>query len=185
MRLFYIRHAPTSVSFTGEIVKDYDRYGVVSFDREKWLKEVGSYISNDFVLLSSPLQRAVETAKILFPEKECKVMDSLREFDCSKLGDKKFWEISEEEFNSLVGLTKRVITDKIVEFLCDCSSYGLDAQIVAVGHGFYGRCLYDYYSKGETCTPFEILNSKNFRFNNLDMMEIERCKVQNVFRFLR
>ena len=74
----------------------------------------------------------IETAEVLFPGKEYRTLESLREFDCSKLGSKKFWEITEKEFNSIVNLTKREITDRIEDFLCDCLDYKGDAQIVVV-----------------------------------------------------
>lgn len=183
MRFFYIRHAPTRVSATGEMVENYDSYGIMPFDRDKWWKEVGCHLPDNFILLVSPIMRCIETAEVLFSGKEYKTLESLREFDCSKLGNKKFWEITEKEFNSIVNLTKREITDRIEDFLCDCLDYKGDAQIVVVGHGLYGRCIYDYYHGGKTGTPFEILNSKNFQFRNLDMMEVEKRQVQNIYRF--
>lgn len=184
MRFFYIRHAPTRVSATGEMVENYDSYGIMPFDREKWWKEVGCHLPKNFHLLVSPITRCIETAEILFPGKEYRTLESLREFDCSGLNGKKFWEITEKEFKSLVDLTKQDITNRIEDFLCDCLDYReKDAQIVVVGHGLYGRCIYDYYNGGKTGTPFEILNSKNFQFRNLDMMEVERRKIQNVFRY--
>lgn len=97
---------------------------------------------------------------------------------------KSFGKLLKKEFNSRVHLTKREITDRIEDFLCDCLDYKGDTQIVVVGHGLYGRCIYDYYNGGKTGTPFEILNSKNFQFRNLDMLEVEKRKVQNVYRFI-
>ena len=92
MRFSYIGHAPTRVSATGKMVENYDSYGIIPFDRDKWWKEVGCHLPEDFILLVSPITRCIETAEVLFPDKEYRTLESLREFDCSKLGDKKFWD---------------------------------------------------------------------------------------------
>lgn len=54
-------------------------------------------------------------------------------------------------------------------------------NVIVIGHGFYGRLVRELYEKtGDHI--FDILNSKNFQFRNLDVMKIERCQVTNVWR---
>lgn len=186
--LFYIRHAPTQANLVGDIVKDYDSYSIVDFDIEKWKKEIGSHIPNNFKLFVSPAKRCKETAEKLFPGKEYEVLDELKEFDVSGLGSLKFWEITEEQFNKLVNLTKYQTFCRIRTALKHISKnvdYHAEAAVI-IGHGFYGRLLKDAYD-GKTLdsstTVLGILNSKYFQFRNLDMMEIENANIKKVYRF--
>lgn len=188
-KMFFIRHAPTKANLAGDIVKDYDSYGIMPFDSEKWKNEIGIHIPKDFKLFVSPAKRCQQTAEKLFPGKEYKVIDDLSEFDISALGDLKFWEISEKQFNNIVGLTKYQAFCKIRSMAFRVSRevrYHIGENAVLIGHGFYGRLMKDIY-EGHTLdskpTVLEILNSKPFSFRNLDMMEFENGKVNKIYRF--
>lgn len=188
-KMFFIRHAPTKANLAGDIVKDYDSYDIMDFDVEKWKNEIGIHIPKDFKLFVSPAKRCQQTAEKLFPGKEYKVIDDLSEFDISALGDLKFWEISEEQFNSIVGLTKyqafckiRSMAYQVSRDVCYCAG----ENAVLIGHGFYGRLMKDIY-EGNTLssepTVLELLNSKPFSFRNLDMMELEKAEVNKIYHF--
>ena len=187
MKIFYIRHAPTMANLNGDIVEDYDGQSIVSFDKDRWHERVGSTLPKDFKLFVSPAKRCKETAKALFPDKEYTVIQDLAEFDLSELtrSGQKFWEIDEETFNKYVYLPKHDVINRWVNALesmrhkCDSS----DDTIVVIGHGFYGRLVEDIYNEDKEDSVFDILNSKNFLFKNLDMMEIDKSRVVDVWRY--
>lgn len=185
MKIFYIRHAPTMANINGDIVEDYDGQSVVFFDKDNWYEKVGSNLPKDFKLFISPAKRCKETAKVLFPEKDYTVIQDLAEFDLSELNksDKKFWEIDEETFNKYIFLPERSIINRwlnaLGSMLCKCDSN--DDTVVVIGHGFYGRLVNEIYQNNDD-SVFDILNSKNFQFRNLDVMKIEKCQVTNVWR---
>lgn len=186
MKIFYIRHAPTMANINGDIVEDYDGQSIVFFDKDRWYERVGSNLPKDFKLFISPAKRCKETAKVLFPDKEYTVIQDLAEFDLSELtkSGQKFWEIDEDTFNKYVFLPERSIINRwlnaLGSMLCKCDSN--DDTVVVIGHGFYGRLVNEIYQNNDD-SVFDILNSKNFSFGNLDMMEINKRKVVNVWRY--
>jgi broad specificity phosphatase PhoE len=186
MKLFYIRHAPTEANVAGEIVRNYNEYDIKDFDREEWFKKVGNHIPKNFRLFTSPTKRCQQTAKALFPGKEYKIVEELEEFDVSALTDAglKFWEIDEKTFKEKVYLCKYQVEERWQDALVEINSdlWDNDGNVaVVIGHGFYGRLVRSIYERDDD-SIFNILNSKNFQFKNLDMMEIERCQVQKVYR---
>ena len=182
MRIFYIRHAPTEANLTGSLVKNYSEYDILPFDKEKWFKEIGVNLPKEFKLFTSPSKRCIQTAKALFPDKPFTILKELKEFDCSCL-EKNFWEVSEEEFTKKTHITKDIVENILTDFLIKLNSTAyIDDDVVVVGHGFYGRLLYSYWN-GDEDTPLEILNSKNFKFKNLDMMYVKMAEVKEVYRF--
>lgn len=186
MKIFYIRHAPTMANINGELVDDYDGQSIVGFNEDRWFEKVGSNLPKDFKLFISPAKRCKETAKVLFPDKDYTVVQDLAEFDLSELNKsgKKFWEIDEEAFNKYIFLPERSIINRWISAIesmkskCDSN----DDTVVVIGHGFYGRLVNEIYENNED-SVFDILNSKNFSFGNLDMMEINKRKVENVWRY--
>lgn len=186
MKIFYIRHAPTIANINGELVDDYDGQSIVGFNNDRWYEKVGSNLPKDFKLFISPAKRCKETAKVLFPDKDYTVVQDLAEFDLSELNKsgKKFWEIDEETFNKYIFLPERSIINRWVSAIesmkskCDSN----DDTVVVIGHGFYGRLVNEIYQNNDD-SVFDILNSKNFSFGNLDMMEINKRKVVNVWRY--
>lgn len=185
MKLFYIRHAPTKANVSGDIVKDYDSYDILDFDRDEWMKKVGCHLPKDFKLFVSPAKRCRQTAEILFPGQRYEIIPDLTEFDVSGLDLKglKFWEIDEKTFRENVYLSKYDARNHWANALIEIVRRRgpVDKDAVIIGHGFYGRLVHSIYNNDDD-TPFQILNSTNFEFKNLDMMEIEHCEVQRVFR---
>ena len=183
MRIFYIRHAPTAANVTGDIVKDYDSQDIIDFDADDWKRRIGCHLPKSFKLFVSPAKRCEQTAKKLFPEKDYTIVPDLTEFDVSELAESglKFWEIDEETFKSKVHLCKSDVCTRWINALIDITKDCPD-DVVIIGHGFYGRLVRELYEEtGDHI--FDILNSKNFQFKNLDMMKIETCKVKNVWRY--
>ena len=170
MNLYFIRHAPTEANINGNMVKNYDAYNIMPFDAVRWHNTVGKFLPKDFKLFCSPIKRCKQTLEVLFPGIKYTTLETLREFDCSALNGKNFWEMSEEEFYKLVPLTKDIIEYQMENLLWDLVANGDPENVVIIGHGFFGRCLYSYWNNDDD-TPFEILNSKNYQFKNLDMME--------------
>lgn len=183
MRIFYIRHAPTDANVTGTIVKNYDEYDIREFDREDWFKKVGNHLPKKFRLFTSTAKRCQQTAKALFPDKEFLVLKELEEFDISELTNAglKFWEIDEKTFNEKVFINKWAVEDRWKNALDEMFKDSTGEDIVVISHGFYGRLIRSIYER-DTDSVFDILNSKNFQFKNLDMMEIEKSNVQKVYR---
>ena len=184
MNLFIIRHAPTEANLSGDLVKNYDSFDIIAFDTEKWWSKVGQFLPKDgeYEIFCSPAKRCINTAKFIFPDKNVIVTPKLSEFDCSGLVGKKFWEISEQEFDECSGLNKNNmnirISDAIVETMGTDIREFLKSKktnyrnIIWVTHGLFGRTTYSFYNH-TTDTPYELINSKNIQFKNLDMMKIE------------
>lgn len=184
MNIYFLRHAPTLANITGTMVKDYNSYGIIPLEKEiveKWKKEIGIHLPNNFKIICSPQQRCIETAKLLFENKEIYNSTNLEEFDCSGIGDKKFWEISEEEFTRNTHLFKQEMYVKIIRLFKELRSKFKDEDnVVCVSHGFYIRTVISYM-RGCLDTPLELLCSKNIKFNNLDLYDLYNDKV---FHFL-
>lgn len=182
MKLIYIRHAQTKANLSGDMVKDYANADILPVDRKEWFEKTG-FKCHNAKIFCSPAKRCRQTVRALFGDTPYMVLPNLHEFDCGGLGDKKFWEISEEEFNQLVPLKKEEMLERIENALIDIMANSDDAEeAIVVGHGLYGRTLFDYFNKKKD-TPYELLNSKHFQFSNLDVMVIEHAKVQEVKRY--
>ena len=107
MKFYFIRHAPTSANLSGSMVAGYENTDINLYDKpDDWEERVGKFIpeADRKVIVSSPTKRCISTAKLLFDRLPTEVTTSLGEFDCKALGNKKFWEITEQEFNKLVFL---------------------------------------------------------------------------------
>ena len=187
MNLYIIRHAPTEANISGDLVKNYDSYDILPFDVNKWWNTVGIHIpkTDKINIFCSPAKRCVNTAKILFPEYKITENKSLSEFDCSGLAGKKFWEISEEEFNKCSGLNKNQMNIKIGDAIISTMNMFMDPDTITVWvtHGLFGRTAYSFYNNTSD-TPYELINSKNIQFRNLDMMHIKTTTGKTeIFRF--
>lgn len=178
-KIYVIRHATTQANLSGDLVKHYDSYDILPFNVEEWFLKVGHNLPEKFSIFCSPAKRCQQTAKALFGDKEIITTDCLKEFECY-LSGRKFWEITEEEFDKVTMMKKENINRRLE------ISLGLlprNEDIVLVTHGFYTRALYSYLNK-DGDTPYTIMNSKNFKFSNLDMMVINEFRnVENVYRF--
>lgn len=184
MNLYFLRHAPTLANITGEIVKDYDSYGIIPLENntiENWKKEVGTQLPKDFKIVCSPQKRCIDTAKLLFEDKPFQISTNLKEFDCSGIGNRKFWELSEEEFTISTHLFKQEMYVKIIRLLKELRlKFKDEDNVVCISHGFYTRTVISYI-RGMLDTPLELLCSKNIKFNNLDLYDLYNDKV---FHFL-
>jgi broad specificity phosphatase PhoE len=180
MNIYFLRHAPTLANMTGEIVKDYNSYGILSLENniiENWKKEVGVYLPNNFKIVCSPQKRCIDTAKFLFEDKPFQISTNLEEFDCSGIGNRKFWELSEEEFTISTHLFKQEMYVKIMRLLKELrSKFKEEDNVVCISHGFYIRTVISYM-RGMLDTPLELLCSKNIKFNNLDLYSLNDDKI--------
>ena len=107
MKFYFIRHAPTSANLSGSMIAGYENTDINLYDKpDDWEERVGKFIpeADRKVIVSSPTKRCISTSKLLFDRLPTEVTTSLGEFDCKALGNKKFWEITEQEFNKLVFL---------------------------------------------------------------------------------
>ena len=107
MKLYIIRHAPTKANLTGSMVRNYTNTPIIPFDPRPWMERIGKYIERNSATpyITSPALRCIQTERALFGQNPDYVFSELKEFDCSALKDKKFWEITEDEFNRYVKLT--------------------------------------------------------------------------------
>ena len=177
MKLYFIRHAPTPANFVGAMIKNYNETSIINEEPVGWKEKVGCYLPElniDTPIITSPALRCQQTAKLLFDRVPDIILKELDEFDCSGLGDKKFWEITEEEFCECVKLNSNDM-EKQIDLLFD-TCYSLNTMfhninhIICISHGMVIRYIYHYLTGRKNATPFDIINSKNFKFANLDML---------------
>ena len=104
----------------------------------------------------------------------------LNEFDCSGLGDKKFWEITEDEFNELSGLDGDECRKQIFKLLDEISDWVTenDQDLIYITHGMFTRLLYTVLTNKGDHSMFDIINSRTFEFKNLDML-VADCYAYN------
>lgn len=178
-KVYVIRHATTEANLSGEIVKHYDSFDIIPFNVEEWFLKVGHHLPKEVFVMCSPAKRCQQTAKAIFGREPNVTSDFLKEFECY-LNGKKFWEISEEEFNEITKMDKKEIDKRFENIL---SILPEDIDVVLVTHGFFTRALYSYLKK-DGDSPYSIMNSKNFKFSNLDMLVLDEFRnIENVYRF--
>lgn len=177
MKLYFIRHAPTPANFVGAMIKNYHETSIINEEPIGWKEKIGCHLPKlniDTPIITSPALRCQQTAKLLFDRVPDIILKELDEFDCSGLGDKKFWEITEEEFCDCVKLNSNDM-EKQIDLLFD-TCYSLNTMfhninhIICISHGMVIRYIYHYLTGRKNATPFDIINSKNFKFANLDML---------------
>lgn len=177
MKLYFIRHAPTPANFVGAMIKNYHETSIINEEPIGWKEKIDCHLPElniDTPIITSPALRCQQTAKLLFNRVPDIILKELDEFDCSGLGDKKFWEITEEEFCDCVKLNSNDM-EKQIDLLFD-TCYSLNTMfhninhIICISHGMVIRYIYHYLTGRKNATPFDIINSKNFKFANLDML---------------
>lgn len=175
MKIYLIRHAPTIANMTGSMISQYENSDIANKNKpEDWEEKVGKYIpecARSFVI-SSPAMRCINTALMLFNKFPYDICYSLKEFDCSGLGDKKFWDVTEDEFDKLVSISNEDMEKQVNKFLKTCRDYHLNDkknEIVCISHGMFIRYFYNYINNIET-TAYKVINSYGFRFSNLDLL---------------
>lgn len=179
MIFFFIRHAPTAANFTGSMVNGYDNADIVSTEKPAdWEERIGKFIYPEARehIYCSPAKRCRQTAKMLFGDVDIIENDLFREFDCSGLGNRKFWEINEAEFNRCVDVTNDDMKYRAAMILRGFGlqlerDYGIHSCVV-VSHGMLIRYLYHFTYGDKNISPFDVINSRGFKFSNLDMLQI-------------
>ena len=169
MKIYFIRHAPTQCNLTGTMVNGYENVDIINIKPTDWDEKVGIHISEKAhkLIVSSPTRRCIQTSSLLFN----RVPDSL--------GDKKFWEVNETEFNNLVKLTPSDLADKAHKILFTlnnaCHDYNTD-ECIAITHGMVIRYMWNYLNGHQDASAYSIINSVNFKFANLDLMIVDTVK---------
>lgn len=180
MKFYFIRHAPTLANMAGAMVKNYQSTDIcLTHKPDDWEQYVGCYIPKEDrnYIISSPTKRCVNTAKLLFNKVPDEISKYLAEFECEGLGDKKFWEITKEEFEELVPLTSKemeIQIDHIFEELANTIKHeeNVDA-VIAVTHGMLIRYIYHYMTNHKDISAYEVINSVGFKFANLDLLIVD------------
>lgn len=182
MKIYFVRHAPTSCNLTGQMVAGYENTDIINIKPENWENKVGIYIPESArkCIISSPAKRCVQTSDLLFKRIPDSIYRPLDEFDCKALGDKKFWEISEEEFNKIVRLSPAGMTDKIKKIF-ETARYVKEEyrtnECVAISHGMVIRYLWHYMNNHKYISAYDVINSKGFAFANLDLLIVDTSKM--------
>lgn len=183
MKFFFIRHAPTSANGSGSMVPGYENSDINIFDKpEDWEEIVGKYIPTDArkFIVSSPTRRCISTAKLLFDKLPMEVCKCLGEFECKNLGNKKFWEITKEEFDDLVYLPASTMEKRAMEIIHDMGNMikheNKTDSVICISHGMVIRYLYHYMTGNKSISAYDIINSNGFPFSNLDLLIIDTVK---------
>ena len=177
--IYLIRHAPTEANMSGSMVKDYNSQPIIKFDTEAWHKKLPELKDVKKVYISDTL-RTRQTAEALFPDAEIEVLDCLTEFDCSALGDKKFWELTENEFNNLVHISPEEICCECIKTFTRLNSLNRNSDVICISHGMKIRALIHFYKKliegpfepVKELSAYRIINSLDENFKNLDVCQI-------------
>ena len=186
MSIYLIRHAPTYANTCGKMVKNYDSYSILPFNRNVVIDGLigNSCISYGNIYVSKT-ERAIQTAETLFPKAlGYKVLKELNEFDCSGIGDQAFWEMSEEDFNKQSGLTGKKIRNGVEKLLKKLYKMekNLGGDIICVGHGLKLRAVLRYLKIASTnvrpepkdFNPYRLINSLDEQIRNLDSIKIDQ-----------
>lgn len=175
MKFYFIRHAPTESNVTGKMVKDYDKCPIIPTDPEGWEELIGKHIPEEArnYILCSPTLRCKQTCELVFKRKPLECMNEFAEFDCSGLGKKKFWEMTQTEFEKLVPLRSEDMAKRADEIFNQLANHLEQAGIehcAVVSHGMFIRYLYHFVTGNKDISAYEVINSKGFNFANLDLM---------------
>lgn len=174
MKLYFIRHAPTLANIHGSIVQNYDETDILDFDKDEWLQTVGQHIpfAAMHYIYASPTRRCMQTAYKLFGPVVSVMLPELKEFDCSALGNRKFWTLTKDEFETLVTITPQDMQSCVEKMLYAVKYIGGEHNIL-VGHGMYIRYLYHYFTGNKDISAYDVINSNGFSFSNLDLLIID------------
>ena len=148
MKIYFIRHAPTSSNMSGTMTAGYENADITLLDKpEDWEERVGCHISDEArnTIISSPTRRCLSTSKLLFDRYPDEVSNDLGEFDCKGLAPRKFWEVTRDEFETLVPMRPSTMELRAKAILSEMANNikhenGVDS-FVAVSHGMAIRYL--------------------------------------------
>lgn len=177
MKLYFLMHALTAVNLTRTMVQDYDWEPIVRTMPEHWQEDIGQYLPKIDIntpVISSPAKRCLQTAELLFKIPPTMILNELNEFDCGKLNNLKFWEITKEEFENAVLLKPEDMERQIdLVFKFFYSMHGAFPNIdniVCISHGMVIRYIYHYLTGNKGISAYDIINSNGFKFYNLDLL---------------
>lgn len=184
MKIYFIRHAPTSANLAGAMAASYEDADITILDKpDDWEERVGCHIPYDSrkIIVSSPTKRCISTANLLFGKFPREVCGDLGEFDCKGLGHLKFWEIDEKEFNEHVFLPASTMQLRAKAILGELANNvkhenGVDS-FVAITHGMVIRYLYHFLNGNPGISAYDIINSRGFRFSNLDLLVVDTVQL--------
>lgn len=174
MKFYFIRHATTEANLSGSMVKNYNSYDILPFDDQSWWKNIRDRVPYAHEVNVSPTLRCEHTANILFPYANVNIRQELKEFDCSGIGDEKFWEMTESQFEKKVKLSwKDMYSQTHNMFRHLCKDREVTDKIVCISHGMFIRYVYWYINSQYKVSPYKVINSIDFDFKNLDVLEVE------------
>lgn len=181
MKLYFIRHAPTQANLQGIMLSGYENADIINIKPGDWEDKVGINIPESArrVIISSPTKRCIQTSKMLFNKSPNAIFKALGEYDCQALGNKKFWEITQDEFNSLVKLTPAMMSNKVSKIF-ETARYIKEEystnNCVIISHGMVIRYLWNYLNNRKDISAYDVINSNGFKFANLDLMIVDTDK---------
>lgn len=185
MKIYFVRHAPTSANSTGTMTVGYENADITLWDKpEDWEETVGCHIPDEArrVILSSPTRRCISTAKLLFDRCPTELSELLGEFDCKDLGHLKFWAISAAEFNQKVFLPAATMESRARAILSELvNNVRHEEQVdsfVAISHGMVIRYMYHFLNGNPGISAYKVINSVGFRFSNLDLLVVDTDKLK-------
>ena len=173
MKFYFIRHWRTKFNLTGTMVKNYDDADIIDDYPTGWEEKVGKFIPNRDYILTSPVKRCIQTCNLLFKKDPTATMKDFGEFDCSGIGKRKFWEMTEKKFQKYVPLTAEDMkkrADVIFNMMPHCLEAENITDCVVISHGMLIRYFYHYLTGNKEITPFKVINSEGFTFSNLDLL---------------
>lgn len=195
MNIILVSHAVTEANLTGSLVRNYDEQPIIEPDWDLWYDKVGKFIYHINTIRDTPTvfynktKRTYQTAlgiNAVFAKPDngykrtalCR-SDYTEEFDCSALGEKKFWELSEKNFEDLVTLKSSDMHKAMLKFMLNAED-----NAIYVSHGMFIRYAYHLISGNYNIKPYDVINSKGFVFGNLDALEINTKSMEmKVFRY--
>ena len=155
------------------MVKNYDEADIIDEYPTDWEEKVGKFIPNRDYILTSPVKRCIQTCNLLFKKNPTGTLKDFGEFDCSGIGKRKFWEMTEKQFEKYVPLTAQDMENRahaIFQVLPNYLEMEKITDCVVVSHGMLIRYLYHYLTGNKEITPFKVINSEGFTFSNLDLL---------------
>lgn len=173
MKFYFIRHWRTKFNLSGKMVKNYDAVDIIPDKPEGWEEKVGKFIPKRDYILTSPVKRCIQTCELLFGKQPLATLDDFGEFDCSGIGKRKFWEMTENEFQKYVPLTAEDMENRantIFNIMPELMKNEHVTDCVVISHGMLIRYLYHYLTGNKTISPYKVINSEGFTFSNLDLM---------------
>lgn len=174
MKIYLLRHAQTGPNVSGEMVKDYSKCGILPQEPGYWnccRKFINQYVTPNTIFCSDTL-RAKQTAKMIYPDRYACTENQLNDFDCSKVGPKKFWEMSREEFDEKVHIGEPEIYETLTLLINNLAK--LPENSLCITHGLLMKALYQYAKDPlYEISIYNLLTRPKKQIYNLDLMELD------------